>query len=69
MIVPTMNPEEIYRELIRDFDSVKRRGLGSGDIFRREMLRKKLQHENAQLLSKQINLMNGRLFSAFGLKR
>ena len=42
MIVPTMNPEEIYREIMRDFEVRKRRGHGSGDLFRREMLRKKL---------------------------
>ena len=33
MILPTMNSEEIYREIMRDFEVVKRRGLGSGDIF------------------------------------
>ena len=56
MIVPTMNPEEIYREIMRDFEVIKRRGHGSGDLFRREMLRKKLQHEKRAITFKTDHL-------------
>lgn len=56
MILPTMNPEEIYREIMRDFEVIKRRGQGSGDLFRREMLRKKLQHEKRAITFKTDHL-------------
>lgn len=56
MIIPTMNPEEIYREIMRDFEVIKRRGQGSGDLFRREMLRKKLQHEKRAITFKTDHL-------------
>ena len=45
MIVTTMTAEEIYREIMRDLESVKRKGNAAGRIFQQEMLRKKIPYE------------------------
>jgi hypothetical protein len=40
-----MTEEEIYREIMRDYKSLRNKGNVSGKIFQNEMKRKKLQHE------------------------
>jgi len=45
MIVLSMTTEEIYREIMRDFEIIKRRSYHEGKILQKEMLRKKLQSE------------------------
>jgi hypothetical protein len=56
MIVPAMNPEETYREIIRDFQSIKRRGKETGAIFQREMIRKNLNEEKRVISFKTAQL-------------
>jgi hypothetical protein len=45
MITATMTPEEIYREIMRDYKSLRNKGNVTGKIFQKEMKRKKIQHE------------------------
>ncbi len=52
MIVPSMTTEEIYREIMRDFESIKRRGNLEGKILQKEMLRKNLQGETRSICYK-----------------
>ena len=45
MLVPSMTPEEVYKELSRDFKSLYLKGKVTGDIFQSEMKRKRIDHE------------------------
>jgi hypothetical protein len=45
MLVLSMTTEEIYREIMRDLDTVKRRSDMEALILQKQMLRKKLQNE------------------------
>ena len=45
MIVVSMTTEEVYREIMRDFVSIKSRSHFEGNILQKEMLRKRLQSE------------------------
>ncbi len=44
MIVPSMTTEEIFKEMMRDYEIIKRRSHLEGKILHREMWRKGLQH-------------------------
>lgn len=52
MIVPSMTTEEIYKEIMRDFEIIKRRSPLEGKILHKEMWRKGLQHETRSLCYK-----------------
>ncbi len=45
MIVPSMSINEVYREVMTDFETVHRKAGVQGQIFQNEMLRKKRSHE------------------------
>ena len=45
MIVSTMQLEEVHKEMLRDYTMVERKANIQGELFQKEMYRKKLQHE------------------------
>ena len=55
MVVASMTIEEIYREVMSDYESLKRKSHAQAVIFQNEMKRKNMQHETRMILYKTPN--------------
>ncbi len=45
MIVVTMTPEEIHKEIIKDFPTIYRRGSAEGKILQTQLRRQRLKQQ------------------------